>query len=451
MTLAEDKLHGSGLYAQIATIQDTVKRFDEAMLTAATAAVPHGIDRLNSVLAQVPITIRSARPELVTDVVIARIFDKLSLIGDELNDYISDANVGHLANALGTEIDNLIWALRANFSLWQPPGGRGEPSLLVPDGSYPGGTAPVRAGPDLDRTRLLDDRFTAAAAQLGDATPSVRLAGVHAMAGLADDWPENRQACVDVLCAYLRRQYEPDPGDRAGPAIRRRFQAEQQVRHSAMHVIAGHLREDAPTPWAGLWLDLTGAVFDGAHDLADAVFSGGTYAGFDGATFADGCRFDFGGARFAGGAVSFRDARFLGCSVSFSEAEFSASRIGFVGARFSGGTVSFERARFSGGTVSFGGARFSGGMVSFGGARFSGGTVRFPRAEFPGSLVSFDGAQFSAGFVGFDGAQFSGGTVSFEGARFSGGQVWFRQPGDWSVPPELDFDDLPPGVVPPDP
>src|SRR5215467_14492394 len=177
MTLAEDKLHGSGLYAQIDTIQDTVKRFDEAMLTAATAAVPHGIDRLNSVLAQVQITIRSARPELVTDVVIARIFDKLSLIGDELNDYISDANVGHLANALGTEIDNLIWALRANFSLWQPPSGPGELGelgALAPDGSCPGGTAPAKARPDLDRTRLLDDRFTAAAAQFGDARPSVR-------------------------------------------------------------------------------------------------------------------------------------------------------------------------------------------------------------------------------------------------------------------------------------
>src|SRR5215470_14432395 len=61
MTLAEDKLHGSGLYAQIATIQDTVKRFDETMLTAAAAAVPHGIDRLQSVLAQVPITILTAR------------------------------------------------------------------------------------------------------------------------------------------------------------------------------------------------------------------------------------------------------------------------------------------------------------------------------------------------------------------------------------------------------
>ena len=56
------------------------------------------------------------------------------------------------------------------------------------------------------RTRTLNERFAAAAGQLGsDKPPAVRLAGVYAMAGLADDWPENRQTCVDVLCGYLRR------------------------------------------------------------------------------------------------------------------------------------------------------------------------------------------------------------------------------------------------------
>jgi hypothetical protein len=46
--------------------------------------------------------------------------------------------------------------------------------------------------------------------QLGDDQPAVRLAGLHAMAGLADDWKQNRQTCVDVLCAYLRLPYDPD-------------------------------------------------------------------------------------------------------------------------------------------------------------------------------------------------------------------------------------------------
>ena len=66
-----------------------------------------------------------------------------------------------------------------------------------------------------DRTRVFNERFTAIATQLGDAQPAVRLAGVHAMAGLADDWKQNRQTCVDVLCAYLRLPYDPDPGDDA--------------------------------------------------------------------------------------------------------------------------------------------------------------------------------------------------------------------------------------------
>src|SRR5215469_13218422 len=55
----------------------------------------------------------------------------------------------------------------------------------------------------LDRTlteqrgRTLNDRLATAADMLStDKPPSIRLAGVHAMAGLADDWTENRQTCV---------------------------------------------------------------------------------------------------------------------------------------------------------------------------------------------------------------------------------------------------------------
>jgi hypothetical protein len=70
---------------------------------------------------------------------------------------------------------------------------------------------------DLAATRLLNERFTTAAAQLGDDKPAVRLAGVYAMAGLADDWPAQRQTCVDVLCAYLRMPYEPDPATTRPP------------------------------------------------------------------------------------------------------------------------------------------------------------------------------------------------------------------------------------------
>src|SRR5215831_9171348 len=88
------------------------------------------------------------------------------------------------------------------------------------------------------RTRTLNERFATAADQLGsDKPPAVRLAGVYAMAGLADDWPENRQTCVDVLCAYLRLPYDPDPGDEADPAEWAAYRANGEVRYTVIRLI----------------------------------------------------------------------------------------------------------------------------------------------------------------------------------------------------------------------
>ena len=92
-----------------------------------------------------------------------------------------------------------------------------------------------------ERDRTLNERFATAAGQLGDDQPSaVRLAGAYAMAGLADDWPQNRQTCVDVLCAYLRLPYDPDPGDEPGLA-RNAYRANREVRHTIIRVIGAYL------------------------------------------------------------------------------------------------------------------------------------------------------------------------------------------------------------------
>jgi hypothetical protein len=229
------------------------------------------------------------------------------------------------------------------------------------------------------------------------------------MAGLADDWEENRQTCVDVLCAYMRMPYEPDPGQDAPEPQRLAFQAIREVRHTVIRVITAHLQKDAAVPWQGLNFDFTGVVLDGGN---------------------------FGGAQFSGGMVNFRLA------------QFSGGRVSFGGAEFSGAAVSFGIAQFSGGVVSFGGAEFSGSAVSFDGAEFSGGAVIFGDAEFSGGVVSFGGAVFSASAVYFGFAEFSGGAVSFGGAQFSGGEVDFSKARVWSYPPEFPWTDTPPsGVV----
>ncbi|MGW9351705.1 pentapeptide repeat-containing protein [Nocardiopsis flavescens] len=202
--------------------------------------------------------------------------------------------------------------------------------------------------------KLFTDTFDSASSKLGDEHAAVRLAGVHALARLADEAPEGRedlvQMVIDVLCAYLRMPYTPSPDDPSeqperpvlppvspttavdlGPlhgtapdeARREKQQAAQEerrkrglefasfreVRHTIIRIIGSHLRE--PTRWRGKNYDFTGVVFDGG-DLH--------------------------------GAVDFNWARFTGATVDFGEAEFSSGKVTFRRAGFTGGTVSFEGA-----------------------------------------------------------------------------------------------------------
>jgi uncharacterized protein YjbI with pentapeptide repeats len=271
------------------------------------------------------------------------------------------------------------------------------------------------------RTRTLNERFGAAAEQLGDDKPAaVRLAGVYAMAGLADDWEANRQTCVDVLCAYLRMPYEPAPGPDSPVSEQLAFRSSREVRHTVIRVITAHLKEEAVVSWEGLNFDFTGVVFDGG---------------------------DFRGAHFSGGEVDFRSARFSGSTVDFSGARFSGGMVDFSGAEFYGGEVNFRVAEFCGGKVDFSSARFSGGAVYFTHVRFSGGEVDFSSAEFSGGTVYFSSARFSGGTVTFSDARFSSSRMYFSGARFSGGVVDFSDVGDWSVPPSFPWTDTPPAGV----
>jgi hypothetical protein len=299
------------------------------------------------------------------------------------------------------------------------------------------------------------DRYTTAAEQLGHDKAAVRLAGAYALARLADDWEEQRQVCIDVLCAYLRMPYQPDldtPGYKEG---------EREVRQTVLRLIRDHLRRapEHPHSWQGHDFDFTGVPFDGG-DLSGAVFSGGTVS-FDGATFPRGTvSFDravfsggtvsFGGAQFTGALVTFTRATFSGGTVRFDDAAFSGGTVRFYRAKFTSSTVTFNRATFSGGTVRFIRATFSDCLVRFDRGVFSGGTVSFGVAEFSDGVVSFDDAAFFGGTVGFDDAAFSGGTVRFYRATFSGGTVRFyratfsggavdlRSVASWATPPRFD-------------
>ena len=338
-----------------------------------------------------------------------------------------------------------------------------------------------------ENTKLFNERFGAASAQLGHGKAAVRLAGVYALAGLADDWEAQRQTCIDVLCAYLRMPYTPptEPTDAKPPAdttdqpaasgpepphttATTDPESEREVRATVIRLITAHLRDNAAQSWRGRDFDFTGAVFD-RGDFSRAEFTGsqvnftaakftsggvsfddakvaGGWVRFHGAEFTGG-QVSFSGTEFADGRVSFHLAKFAGGWVRFA-ADFTGSQVNFTNAEFTGGEVSFTNAEFTGGEVSFTYAKFTGGEVDFDDAKVAGGRVSFDRAKVAGGQVSFTNAEFTGGEVSFDGAEFTGGQVSFTHAKFAGGRVDLSRVASYRAPPVFDArDELPPGLL----
>ncbi|MFE3796429.1 pentapeptide repeat-containing protein [Nocardia tengchongensis] len=321
---------------------------------------------------------------------------------------------------------------------------------------------------DIEQGRFVE-RFGAAAAQLGATDVAVRIAGVYAMAGVADESTGlRRQQCIDVLCGYLRLPYSPELGsNHQSKLVLKHHRAtadgtraddserhleyrhdDREVRATIVRVIADHLRPTAEYSWSTSDfdfrtahledIDLSAARFSGTARFADATFAGPTR--FKGATFAGTA--EFGGATFAGTAW-FKGATFAG-TAGFDDATFSGIA-GFEGATFSGiagfggatfsGIAGFEGATFSTGAwfrratfyndAEFRSATFSS-TAWFAAATFSSdawfvdatfsGPTRFASTTFSGS-ARFEGATFSS-TTGFGGAAFSG-IAGFAGVTFS--------------------------------
>jgi len=311
---------------------------------------------------------------------------------------------------------------------------------------------------DLEAVSRLRDRFTTAASQLADDNLAVRIAGVAAMAGIADEWlrrssPESEarqqvkeaQTVVDVLCGYLRLS------PTASPEAPEHW--DRPVRETIVRAITARLQEATPEEesWTQLDLDFTGTHFNGSYTFRDAKLTGRVT--FDHAVF-DGGEMNFANA-VIGGSTSFEDCKFIGDAI-FDACNF-VDHVRFVGAHFQGGVVSFHDAEVGReGTLDFESARFGGhvtdvhdldkvvdlygggdvdlnsmvidgGRLAFNNARFMGGRVSFASNQVLGGAdVDFARAQFLGSDVTIDQLSINGSTVSFDGASFAAGRVTFR-------------------------
>ena len=289
-----------------------------------------------------------------------------------------------------------------------------------------------------EKDRIVDTKMQDAINQLGSDKASTRIAGVYALADIADTYRGGyRQRVVDILCGYLRSDRETYPlGEDGKPAtgLPRSGDADKAVESTILSMFVAHLKKGPRDEngdvtlrqqvrndqlWCDCSFDLHGATFHEDVRLIGTTFEHGL--NFQGTKFERGANFS--GAHFTGGA-SFSGAHFTG-GASFSGAHFTGGA-DFLMADFTGG-ANFSGAHFTGG-ADFGGADLDG--ANFSGAHFTGG-ANFVMAEFRTSAV-FSGIQGQPSF-------------RFEECKFN---KIFRGAYEWGpIPIPEDNDGLPAGAV----
>lgn len=237
-----------------------------------------------------------------------------------------------------------------------------------------------------DRLPEADAALRTACDQLHSDSPQTRIAGVRALAAVADTYGGiYRQCAVEDLCEYLydgpAEQNAPHGADPQYANVHG-DEGDDAVKSVILAVLAEHVRQRWATAqgagpvddhlWSGCYFDIVGAAFREDVDFSAARFSG---------------RFDSGTVQF-GAAARFHDVRFGGPTH-------------FTGAVFSG-AADFRSTGFDD-IAHFEDAIFHD-VADFTGATFNDST-------------SFDTAVFLHQ-AGFNGATFNGSTT-FEGAVFS--------------------------------
>lgn len=272
-------------------------------------------------------------------------------------------------------------------------------------------------------TATLRDRYAKAAEQLGHSKAAVRLAGVYAIAALADDWGQageirQQRVCVNLLCAYIRMPYDPQTHE-AG---------EREVRLAILEMMRNRLQDpDDVLSWCHLPFNFRGATFDGGS-LRGASFK---------------ARVSFRDARFTND-FSFYDVSFDCEAVLFANAEFASGMVDFDNVKAEGSSILFNGAKITGGQINFRQWQSDGAIISFDGAQLEGGAINFHVMKFGAHFLILytNFASFTAGSWIFDtclfypgtnlsvktnsDSAFSGGSLSFASCRFLGGEVDLR-------------------------
>lgn len=217
---------------------------------------------------------------------------------------------------------------------------------------------------DLENVSELRNRYAKSAEQLGSDKTAVRMAGVHSLAALSDDWlalgkKDEQQVCISLLCSYMN-------------ALRtERTAADDLVKKTALETITARLTAEQDSQvahWGDRRVEVVGAFFQsglrgfavngGAIEFQDCHLPSSTwFHGFNmsegslamGGTNSPGTRIpNFAQSNFNGGSVNLRIGHpdqgvmwMRGCDFNGSDVSITgiARQIRFEGCTFSDGGV----------------------------------------------------------------------------------------------------------------
>jgi hypothetical protein len=149
--------------------------------------------------------------------------------------------------------------------------------------------------------QVYSDRYIKSAELLANERPSARLAALHSLANLADDWPDGRSSCAMAICSYLRL---PLADTASGGADL----GEREVRRTAWKAIRARLEDpESARSWHGQEFDFSGGQFDNV-DL-DLIKVHSVRMQFRGCSFSDG-EIRLRGVDLDDGVIDFSSASF---------------------------------------------------------------------------------------------------------------------------------------------
>jgi hypothetical protein len=248
----------------------------------------------------------------------------------------------------------------------------------------------------------LSSRYQDAAEQLGNDKAAVRLAGVYALARLADDWPEQRQTCIDVLCAYFRMHKEQDEFP----------SGEREVRKTIIDILLDKLEPEHTNSWRGYTYSLKDSYFD--INLLIPSGPGDDHLDFAGSTFAN-CRVGIKSSfKEQIGYISFEDSTFKEGTRLEISGYYADGYIGFDRAKFSDGRFDLTSLTLDGAKFSFSSAEFTGAEVFLSGTKLKSGVLDFTRARFESGRIDFNHAKFDRNVATFGYAIYGSAILTFE-------------------------------------